>query len=650
MSRKLTKALREQKRATQQVPQEIYGTLMAINGFVEVQDRPSFVYVQLRDNQNEIIQAFNNKVASSPDLPVIVHREGNRYIIQGVNTQRYQSNWNNYSPYLPKHGTSHSFADGGGGDVAWIFSRQFMPNLVYPNDGGTTGTSAYIAPHILLNNAGVWTYTGATGTQNLLNYKGTGSSSAMLLIYLDANTGNPGILVGSGSYFPNTLTGTATIYPYIPVPNQATQIPLAAVRMDTGTAHITWDNLYDVRQWIHAIPSGTSSSVVGGGGNGFAGLSKGIPLGTGTMLNVDGSRLTFGISGTMFHLSNSPDPQELIGIYGMSGTVGLGTGTSISFSRGILVSITGTTLYAQADFGLGTTQVASGDRGVTNGDGHDHVGGDGAPITEFAMNLADLTLLNSSTSAHGFLPKLSGNAYEYMNGTGSWSVLTGTDGWVIKTDTWTRTGNHTFTVAGDVTTIYRVGTKVRFKDGAVSYDYGVIKSSVFGGGTTTITLMPNTDYTMANATITNTALSYIDRPEGFPLEFNFTPVFTNLATGTAILQARAQVLGGLQYFRVDIRFTASTNISGSVTMVSPMLTGDIAGALIRDPIGIATYIDASPAGTNLGNVVISTDNTILLQAVNAAGTFATVVGISATAPFTWANDDELSFFGLCAYQ
>ena len=386
MANKLHKALRTQKQNTQQVALEIYGTLgIPIDGAkaVEVPNRPSFVYVRLRDNQNEVIQAFNNKVAASYGLPVVIIREGNRYVIQGVNTQRYQNNWNNYSPYLPKHGTAHSFADGGGGDVSWIFSRQFMPNLVYPNSGGVTGTSAYIAPHVLLDANRVWRYVGATGTDNLLNYKGTGSSSTMLLIYINATNGNPGILVGSGSYFSNTLTGTASIYPYIPVPDPATQIPLAAVRMDTGTASITWDNLYDVRQFVHAMPSGTSTGGGGGGVDtiGFVGQNKGVYLATGTVLNVNGSRLTLTSSGTVFNLTNSPDPQELIGIYGMSGTAGLGTGTSISFSNGIIASITGTTLYAGLHFGTGTNQVASGDRGVTSGNNHQHVGGDGGEIS-----------------------------------------------------------------------------------------------------------------------------------------------------------------------------------------------------------------------------------------------------------------------------
>lgn len=382
MSRKLLKSLKVQKSQTEQVKLTIYGSLGIFLGgqkVIQVPNRQGYVYVRLRDNQNEVIQAFNNKVAASYDLPVIVVREGGRYIVQQYNSQRYQNNAQNSAPFLPGHGTQHSFPRGGGADVTWIYSQQFMPALVFPES--TTGTTVRIDRYPLLNPNGQWIYAGGTGTQNILQYlPTTGSSSLMTLVYMDALTGNPGILVGSGSYFPANITGS--IYPYIPSPS-STQIPLAGVLLNTGTQRITWDNIYDVRQWIHATPSGTSSGGGGGGIDtiGFVGQNKGIYLATGTVLNVNGTRLIMSVSGTVFNLTNSPDPYDNIGIYGLSGTTGLGTGTSISFGNGIISSITGTTLYVSAHFGTGTNQVASGDRGVTNGDSHNHVGGDGASLT-----------------------------------------------------------------------------------------------------------------------------------------------------------------------------------------------------------------------------------------------------------------------------
>ena len=340
MTQKLTKALRDQKQQNKQRELEIYGSLgIPLGGqkLIEVPGRNSYVYVRLRDNQNEVIQAFNNKVATSYGLPVIVHREGPRYIVDGVNTLRYNNNLNNFAAYLPKHGQAHSFFPGGGGDVVWVYSRQMMPLLVYPSPSNTgTNVSVYGQP-LIINNQ--WQYVGNTGTDSLLTYIPTGSDSVMGLIYLDAITGNPGILINSGTPFAGNITGTGDVMPYIPVPNVATQIPLAAVKINTGTTIIGWNNLYDMREWVHAIPSGTSS----GGGSGvdtigFAGLSNGVPLGTGTSLNVHGA--TFTRSGTMFDLTVSSLSASLVPIYGNGQFIV--SGTAIRFDNNVNVSVSGT--------------------------------------------------------------------------------------------------------------------------------------------------------------------------------------------------------------------------------------------------------------------------------------------------------------------
>ena len=113
---------------------------------------------------------------------------------------------------------------------------------------------------------------------------------------------------------------------------------------------------------------------------------------------------------------------------------------------------------------------------------------------------------------------------------GSYTALHSHD-WIPVTATWTRTENHTFTVSGDVTATYRKGAKVRYKDGG-AYEYGVIASSSYSAPNTTVTLITNTDYAMAAATITDTYLSYIENPEGFPSSFNFsvTPGYTGGTT------------------------------------------------------------------------------------------------------------------------
>lgn len=58
---------------------------------------------------------------------------------------------------------------------------------------------------------------------------------------------------------------------------------------------------------------------------------------------------------------------------------------------------------------------AAAANGVTNGDSHDHVGGDGAAIVEAAITLADNTTNNASTSAHGFVVKATAPAAGLIN-------------------------------------------------------------------------------------------------------------------------------------------------------------------------------------------------------------------------------------------
>lgn len=296
MSDKLFNAITQQKEQTEQAVQPLYGSLgIPLGGqkLVEVPNRKSFVYVRLRDNQSEVIQAFNNKVAPSYNLPVVIVREGNRYIVSGVDTQRYQNNWVSYAPYLPRHGNTHSFDtdNGGAGDVVFVHGRQFLPLLVFPS-GTLGGPNAMVSPHVLESVSGTWMYVGNTGTQNLLQYVPTGSNAVMILVYLNRVTGNPGIIVNSGSYFSNTITGTAAVTPFIPaVINPMTDIPIGAIRLTSGTSIINWNNIYEVRQFNQFIATGSLGSTI------FI-QDEGIPRGIASVLNFVGPNVDVTISGS----------------------------------------------------------------------------------------------------------------------------------------------------------------------------------------------------------------------------------------------------------------------------------------------------------------------------------------------------------------
>ncbi len=65
---------------------------------------------------------------------------------------------------------------------------------------------------------------------------------------------------------------------------------------------------------------------------------------------------------------------------------------------------------------------APSSKGVTNGDTHDHVGGDGAAIAEGALSLADVTTGDVDTSKHGFVPKAPNDTSKFLRGDGTWAA------------------------------------------------------------------------------------------------------------------------------------------------------------------------------------------------------------------------------------
>ena len=76
---------------------------------------------------------------------------------------------------------------------------------------------------------------------------------------------------------------------------------------------------------------------------------------------------------------------------------------------------------------------------VTGGNAHRHYGTDGFYITERAFKFIDVELGNVSNATHGLMPKLSGDVTEYLNGIGTWTLITGIPtgtilGWTGDTD------------------------------------------------------------------------------------------------------------------------------------------------------------------------------------------------------------------------
>jgi len=245
--RRLNKSLHTLNYVKQDVIAELPGTLgVQFKGqtLVEVPNRPGYVYVLLRSNTSEVIQAYNAQVSPVYGLPVIVIRDetGNRYKIKERDLGRYDD-WGD-AAYLPRHAAQHSFPeDNWGGDIVWVYDRQFMPLLVSPPSGTSSPGSVTIYPDVVYKNSN-WYYAGAVTSPSLLGYKPISGTSVLVLVYLDVS-GTVQYTVGSG--FNPIITETQDIIPYIPAIPLGGMMSLAAVKLSSGTYRISWNEIYDLR-------------------------------------------------------------------------------------------------------------------------------------------------------------------------------------------------------------------------------------------------------------------------------------------------------------------------------------------------------------------------------------------------------------------
>lgn len=351
-------------------------------------------------------------------------------------------------------------------------------------------------------------------------------------------------------------------------------------------------------------------------------------------------------------------------------------------ASGIGVFVKKTLAEVKTILGLGSaaytasTDYAPSAKGVTNGDIHDHVGGDGAPITEAAITLADNTTNDASTSKHGLLKKLSNVASQFMNGVGSWVAIdhssnvsnVGTNshatidthlastsnphsvtaaqavaipesGWIEVAATWTRTGNYTFTVSGDVTATYRKGVKVRYKDSGSgsNYEYGVILSSAYGAPNTTVTLFTNDDYAMAAGSITSPAIALVENPTGYPHSFNYTPTTTNFTVGNGTVTGKFSVKANKVSGFLVVTLGSTSSVTGGVSATLP------GGTLLESanvPIGTASFVDTGSA--QYSGIIVPLSDAALFKRFVVSGTAIQQANLSSSTPFTWGSTDYMT--------
>ncbi len=177
-------------------------------------------------------------------------------------------------------------------------------------------------------------------------------------------------------------------------------------------------------------------------------------------------------------------------------------------------------------------------------------------------------------------------------------------GWVSADETWTYASASTFTVSGDQTAKYSKGTRLKFTQTTVKY--AVVVASSYGAPNTTVTILVNTDYTIANAAITAPFYSYTMNPQGYPDYFNLAaPTFDtgDIDNGTGGVQpTTTRHVGSVtgKTFRSEWHGNGVKNGAGrtfNITAISSYPT-PATGDTVRAVIGLAyfTESDHSPQG------------------------------------------------------
>jgi len=215
--------------------------------------------------------------------------------------------------------------------------------------------------------------------------------------------------------------------------------------------------------------------------------------------------------------------------------------------------------------------------------------------------------------------------------------LLGADaGWRLDTDAWTYASATSFTIAAkDVTGEFPVGAKIRLKQGA-GYKYFYVTSSSFSTNTT-VNVTGGSDYTVANAGITDNYYSYAETPVGFPAAFNYTP--TGISASGVTLTGRFKLNGNRCIVDFKAIFTGAITFTTMPTLPIPASANynNSGGSLNYNPAGVLGYLDS-------GTTYVM--NSFLPTIIASSTTFgiysaATGTAMSASLPITWAGSDQI---------
>lgn len=161
----------------------------------------------------------------------------------------------------------------------------------------------------------------------------------------------------------------------------------------------------------------------------------------------------------------------------------------------------------------------------------------------------------------------------------------------------------TINVTGaDATLYYQIGWKARYKQGG-NYKYGIIT----GVTSSVIALTGGSDYSIANAEITDFEVSESEQPLGFPQAFNWSPTYTGFSVNPQAV-CRFKTLGRSCHIAVHT-YTNGISNSNLYYMTAPITAAGVSNMIWGNTAWRVT--DNGAVRSEQGVVLLSAFNTTI---------------------------------------
>jgi len=251
----------------------------------------------------------------------------------------------------------------------------------------------------------------------------------------------------------------------------------------------------------------------------------------------------------------------------------------------------------------------------------------GADIQESEITFTDITDNNASTVKHGFLKKLPNNAAQFMNGVGDWATPAGAgdvSGPATNTDNyipqWDGTNSKTL------------------KDGiSLASITPPVKASGAEITTGTDDAKFVTSKALADATVGKIGAAWAS--------YNPTFTLTGAASQNGTKTGGYVQIGKTVHFWAKFIVAADSNFLGlsAISVSLPVAAGSAYSAVTHNGYASGVCVCNGSYFPLITSVVDST--TLVIYAVNSAGTYATAANITASVPSSWGVGNSILIQG-----